>query len=200
MVVFIDYQNTYRGARDAFFPESASGRDGQIHPLALARVIARARNENGIETELAQVRVYRGMPHGRRDPRGYGACSRQKDRWEKSGVVVVTRPLRYPASWPDSPAEEKGVDVHLAIDYVAMAMREKYDVGVLVSCDTDLRPALEVVRTLHRRVEVAAWRADDGRSPRLDLPGGSRIWCHWLSLDAYNRCADPTDYGDLQAG
>ncbi|MGH9108540.1 MAG: NYN domain-containing protein, partial [Acidimicrobiales bacterium] len=130
---------------------------------------------------------------------GYGAASKQKARWEKAGVTVSARPLRYPRDWPDSAPEEKGVDVHLAIDYVAMAIWDNYDVGVLVSCDTDLRPALEVVRKLHKRVEVAAWRADNGRSPRLDLPGDSRIWCHWLDLASYGKCADPTDYGDLES-
>lgn len=197
MVVFIDYQNTYRGARDAFFPDSPNNRDGQVHPLALANILCRMRQENGLPTRLDGVRVYRGLPDGRRDPRGYGAALRQGDRWEKAGVTLLARPLRYPADWPASSPEEKGVDVQLAIDFVAMALRSEYDVGVLVSRDTDLRPALEVVRSLGRRVEVAAWRARNGRSPRLDLPGQSGIWCHWLPVDAYGRCADPTDYGDL---
>jgi len=188
MVVFIDYQNTYKGARDAFFQGSASGRDGQVHPLALGNVICGARQKT-FDTVLTGVRVYRGMPDGRRDPKGYGAGSKQKARWERSNVAVVARPLRYPAGWPDEKPEEKGVDVHLAIDFVAMAIRDEYDVGVLVSCDTDLRPALEVVRTLRKHVEVAAWKSDGGRSPRLDLPGDRGVWCHWLRGSAdRNRC------------
>jgi hypothetical protein len=41
--------------------------------------------------------------------------------------------------------EEKGIDVALAIDFVTMAVRGEYDVGVIMSTDTDLKPALEAV-------------------------------------------------------
>lgn len=199
MVVFVDYQNTYKCAREAFCPDTRSGRDGHIHPLALGKVISMLRNDNGHPAELVQVRSYRGVPDGRKDPQGYGSASRQNDRWEKAGIHVVTRPLRYPEGWPEKKPEEKGVDVALAIDFVVMAMRGEYDVGVLVSCDTDLRPALEEVRLLGKKVEVAAWRSDNGHSPRLSLPGARPVWCHWLGLDSYGRCSDQTDYGDPRA-
>ena len=61
-------------------------------------------------------------------------------------------------------AQEKGVDVELAIDYVSMAARGDYDTAVLFSTDSDLRPALEAVIALRKpgqaypRCEVAAWR------------------------------------------
>lgn len=194
MCVFIDYQNTYKGARDAFFRGSTSGVEGQFHPLALANIICNLRSKTFVTT-LEGVYVYRGMPDVRKDPRGNSAGTRQKDRWEKSGVIVKTRPLRYPVDWPNEKPQEKGVDVHLAIDYVAMAMRGDYDVGVLISCDTDLRPALEEARKFGRKVEVAAWQSDNGSSPRLSLPHPEKIWCHWLDLRTFGRCSDPTDYG-----
>jgi hypothetical protein len=126
---------------------------------------------------------------------------RQAAAWVKRGsglVEIVTRTLRYPPGWPAQPAEEKGIDVTLAVDFVMMASRGEYDVGVLMSTDTDLKPALEAVCGLTRgggapRCEVAAWQSEGTRSRRLSVPGG-RVWCHWLHEEDYLAVADPTDY------
>ena len=53
--------------------------------------------------------------------------------WEKAGVVVTWRTLRYPQEWPDAKPEEKGIDVALAIDLVRLAIDGEYDVGIDVS-------------------------------------------------------------------
>ena len=83
----------------------------------------------------------------------------------------------------------------MAIDFVTMAVDGLYDIGVIVSTDTDLIPALEFVRSRfagQRHVAVAAWRSPQSRR-RLSIPG-SNIWCHWLNRDDYNAVADLTDY------
>ncbi len=132
----------------------------------------------------------------RQDPKGNSAAQKQVDRWRKSGVEVVHRPLRYPQGWPQCAAkpEEKGIDVALAIDFVMMAHRNQFDVGIIMSCDTDLRPAIEAVMAdTDKRVEVAAWKATAGDGQRLAVPKRD-IWCNWLTLDHYNKCADGTDY------
>jgi uncharacterized LabA/DUF88 family protein len=54
---------------------------------------------------------------------------------------------------------EKGVDVKIATDMVAMAYAGEYDVAVLVSGDGDLAPAVHEVRRLGRAVENAMVRA-----------------------------------------
>lgn len=54
---------------------------------------------------------------------------------------------------------EKGVDVKIATDMVALAYAGEYDVGVLVSGDGDLAPAVQEVRRLGRRVGNAMTRA-----------------------------------------
>jgi uncharacterized LabA/DUF88 family protein len=194
MVVFIDYQNTYMGAREIFHGGSGASQGGQFSPLALGEYIRDFRNAR-VPTTLHEVRVYRGMPDGHRDPKGYGAATRQKSKWENDGVTAVTRPLSYPRNYPSEKPREKGVDVSLAIDYISLAIQDAYDVGVLVSCDTDLRPALEIARTFGRKVEVAAWRSEIKRSPRLHLPGADKVWCHWLDSGAYTQCCDTTHYG-----
>ena len=150
------------------------------------------------DRELLQVRVYRGRQDATREPRGYAANLRQSSRWQAHpSVKVIWRTLRYPRDWPQEPAEEKGVDVALAIDFVMMAVRGEYDVGVLMSTDTDLKPALEAVAGLvghpYPRCEVAAWSARDQHSRRLSI-SGHRLWCHWLGEDDYRSVADATDY------
>jgi uncharacterized LabA/DUF88 family protein len=143
--------------------------------------------------ELKQVRIYSGIPSATRDPRKYSAYRRQEPHWKKQGVEVVSRPLRYPYNWPKLPAEQKGVDVSLAVDFVVLAIEGTFDVGVIASTDTDLRPAIEFVAG--RRglpVEVCSWRTASFRK-ELPVPG-IRIWCHRLAKSDYDQVADDTDY------
>jgi len=103
---------------------------------------------------------------------------------------VIDRPIRYPPDWPTSRAQEKGVDVALAVDLVVMAVQEKFDVGVVASTDTDLRPALEFVLTLPgKTVEVVAWQ-----SARPLSIEGKHIWCHRMSRGDYDLVEDTRDY------
>ena len=195
-MVFLDYQNVYNGARQAFHSYHAPYTEGQVDPVKLAELLA----SRGIGSrELSEIRVYRGRPDSTRNPAGYAANLRQCTAWEKADrrVRIITRILRYPRNWPQEPAEEKGIDVALAIDVVTMAIRREYDVAVVMSTDTDLKPALEAVTTLggdpYPRCEVAAWSSPEGHSRRLSI-SGKRLWCHWLDSDDYRNVADPTDY------
>ena len=97
--------------------------------------------------------------------------------------------------WPGERAQEKGIDTALAIEFVTMAVDALYDIGVIMSTDTDLLPAIEFVRSRfagERHVAVAAWRSRDSRR-RLSIPGAN-VWCHWLTRDDYDSVADPTNY------
>jgi uncharacterized LabA/DUF88 family protein len=195
--LFIDHQNVYHCAREAFGLHDRSGRCGQVDPLKLAELVVARRPE---ESRLAGVRVYRGRPHPQRQPQAYGANMRQSDAHEDRGhglVKVITRPLRYPAGWPKDAAQEKGVDVALAVDFVRMAVQGDYDIGVLMSTDTDLIPALEAVIALrgrpYPRCEVAAWSRPGAYSRRLHVKG-AHVWCHWLGPTDYAAAEDLTDY------
>lgn len=197
VVVFLDYQNVYRGALSLFHPWDAPAAAGQIDPLALGRLLT-ARGVG--DRELHQVRVYRGRPDSAKEPKTYAANRSQCGAWERNGqgkVRVFTRALRYPQAWPAFKAEEKGIDVALAVDFVSMAVRGEYDVGIIMSTDTDLKPALEAVirlRTGDRpRCEVAAWTAPGSHARRLSIPN-ARLWCHWFGPDDYQAVWDPRDY------
>ena len=195
LALFIDYQNAYRWARASFHDHRADPYWlGQFSPAGLGALISQMSGDGSLRV-LEQVRVYRGMPDSRRDPTAYRAARRQIAEWEKSPLVqAVTQPLRYPRDYPASPAQEKGVDVRLAIDFAMMAVRDEYDVGVLMSNDTDFRPVLqEVIRLGGKSVAVAAWRPLAARPRRLWV-GQNSPWCYWINHDAYVTIQDSTDY------
>lgn len=197
VVVFLDYQNVYMGARDAFHSFGSSPQDGQVDPSRLGELLVE-KSRPRFDREVTEVRVYRGQPDSAKDPRGYAANDRQCRHWETlPKVKVITRTLRYPRDWPREREQEKGIDVKLAIDLVAGAVRREYEVAVLMSTDTDLKPALEFVRDLqgdpYPRCEVAAWSSPIGYSRRLSIPG-RQIWCHWLDETDYLAVADGTNY------
>jgi uncharacterized LabA/DUF88 family protein len=189
VVVFLDYQNVALTAHDRFGPAGTANRIANLDPVKLGTLITSRRNT---ASGLAEVRVYRGLPSPRREPLAAGANTRQADAWERTRkITTVRRPLRYPRGWPAVPAQEKGIDVSLAIDMLRLALERTYDVGVLFSSDTDLVPALETLAELKlARFEVAAWKG----TPRLRLPGTGLPWCHHLSRADYLTVVDPVDY------
>lgn len=71
------------------------------------------------------------------------------------------------------------------------AERDQFDVAILFSSDTDLIPAVEAVRQIGKRCEVAAWRPLSGYGNGLRMRG---VWCHWLDMADYDRLHDPVNY------
>jgi uncharacterized LabA/DUF88 family protein len=139
VILFVDYQNVYRAAREAFCPPSAPAQEGQVNPARLGELIASRRPAG----ELIGVRIYRGHPDSRKEPRGSAIVERQCRAWRGlPKVVVFTRPLRYPRDWPNARPVEKGIDVALSVDFVLMAARGEYDVGIVMSTDTDMIPCI----------------------------------------------------------
>lgn len=195
VVVYIDWQNTYRGARETFCAKDTFHTEGQIDPVKLAELLCVRGSTDGTQRELSQVRVYTGRPDSSRDSKGYGANQRQMAAWQKAGAMVIARTLRYPPGYPRVKAQEKGIDVALAIDFVMGAIDSRYDVGIIVSTDTDLRPALEVVAQRFSgrpKPETAAWTGR-GANRALTVPG-ARVWSHRLDKADYESVHDSTDY------
>ena len=189
-IVFIDKQNAYMGARECFFGQDDHYTKGQFSPAHLGRVLAK---RIGKDRELVQVRVYAGLPSGSRDPKGFAAARRQYAAWGKQGVEVLTRALRYPPRCSKQRPVEKGVDVQLAIDFVALAHDDVYDTGVVFSSDTDLIPALEFVlaRYPDKEVCVGAWA---GRKRLVARAGSRSAFCHFLDAKDYRHVSDDRDY------
>lgn len=61
--------------------------------------------------------------------------------------------------------QEKGVDMRIGVDMLALASKDNYDVAILVTGDGDLREAVQAVKDLGKHVEVATFRI--GRSDEL---------------------------------
>jgi uncharacterized LabA/DUF88 family protein len=139
-IVFIDAQNVYLTAREAFGWEDESSRRGNFNPLALGQLLTK-----GPGVELKQVRVYTGAPSQQRDDQGYRAARKRFDTWKYEGggkVIVRERNLQYR---PGEKPREKGVDVLLAIELVRFAGAGVFDLGIVLSADNDIVPALELV-------------------------------------------------------
>jgi hypothetical protein len=193
--VFIDSQNVIRDAREAFHAPTDPPQDGYIYPEKLAALLVSL----GLPPrELDQVRVYTGAPSNRHQPSAYKAYMKRRSVWIGAGVKVFPHTLRYPADWPTTKAQEKGVDVALAVDLVRYALIDKsFDVGIVVSTDTDLIPAIKVVCESPAarawgwpRIEVMTWAPN---AKRLRLPD-KNLWCYKLDRAQYDTVCDTTDY------
>ncbi|MGD0856118.1 MAG: NYN domain-containing protein, partial [Dehalococcoidia bacterium] len=150
----------------------------------------------GIKRILNEVRIYSGRPDPNKDPRTHAAHMRQCSAWERCGATVITRALRYPFDWPKTRAQEKGIDVAIAIDFVSFALTKQHDVGILASCDTDLVPALEFVSVICSEdcgIEVVGFN-NTTELRRLHLRG-KKTWCYWIGKSEYDVIADLTNYG-----
>jgi uncharacterized LabA/DUF88 family protein len=197
VVVFIDYQNVLNDARRAFHTHPYASPDGQVDPILLGQRLVRKQPVDATRRRAChEVRVYRGRPDPRKEPQMNAAHMRQCQAWESAGARVIARPLRYPRAWPKERAEEKGIDVQIAIDIVMMAVNKEFDVAILASTDTDQRPVLEAFQSLPLEprpvVEVAAWHTDAFHK-RLSAPGAI-TWPHLLGSDDYRIVRDRTDY------
>ena len=197
VAVFIDGQNAYNCARAAFFPlvRARHFTDGQFDPVALGHLLA-SRDARGFVRELHEVRVYTGRPDSAKDSKSYAAHMRQCARWMADGCRVIHRPLRYPLDYPNVPAQEKGIDVQLSIDVVAGAIDRTYDIAIVFSTDTDLRPAIELVANRFAglpRIELAAWSSPTSVR-RIAVTARRKVWCHFLDQMDFEAVADTTDY------
>jgi hypothetical protein len=171
--VYLDWQNVYKRAREAF----GSGHMdpvtvGQVDPVDLSYALMQkhaAAFNDASGYDLNRIYIYRGRPLQSHDQRGYDAFRRQEGAWRRNNKIQTRfRDLRYPDDWgqegcTDRP-REKGVDVQLAVDVITHGIDGEYGVAIVMSADYDLVPALEYC--LHRRkfrqgpdVVVAAWRA-----------------------------------------
>jgi uncharacterized LabA/DUF88 family protein len=194
VVVFLDWQNVYRRGREAFCTENAPHVDGQVDPLLLAERLATREPDR----RLQQVRIYRGIPTNEKDPKGYAANRRHTAAWMRTDpkrIHVYLRPLQY---LPGMDPREKGIDVQLAIDFVVMAVRREYDVGILFSTDTDLKPALDAVCDLRPNggpiAEVAAWSGPNAQPRRITATRPRQVACHWLGPADFAAVADTRNY------
>lgn len=134
VVLFIDWQNVFAQARRLFHAGQRGSQvaDGQIDPKKLADLLCQCA-PLGVQRELEDVRIYCGLADQHEQPKMFVSRSNQSRAWRLAGATVSTRPLQYLNQQGSNRkiAREKGIDVAIAIDFVAMAIRGQYDVGIL---------------------------------------------------------------------
>jgi hypothetical protein len=195
VAVFLDWQNVYKHAREAFGLRDRPGPHGSVSPYRIATALA-SRAGRGAMGQLVRVEVHRGLPNARRDPRGHQAVNRQNKAWKSESELVhpIFQNLRYREVRGEMVAEEKGVDVRLAINAVECVVTNECDVAIVFSHDTDLMPVVNAISNLRGTdcIETASWISPDHRKR---LPPQPDVLNHALEYEFYENVADLTDYG-----
>lgn len=193
--VFIDYENCRRNAKDGFLPHGSASYEGVFDPIGLAQKIVAQRTEGGHPSVLSKVWVFRGEPNPERQPKPAANFQRLAAKWKANDQCEMrSRDLKY-RIWDDGTfsAQEKGVDVELAVTAIRHAMEGTYDVIVIFSNDTDLLPAVElIINSTPTHVEVAVWAAEGVYPLSLKREGSSKRmpFCHFLSDSVFYAVRD----------
>jgi uncharacterized LabA/DUF88 family protein len=194
-IAFFDGQNLFHTVKSAF---------GYIYPnydvKALAQSICAARG-----WQLDQVRFYTGVPDSTDNLMWSGFWAAKLLAMSRQGVWTFSRPLRYrnqTVKLPDGTshaflaAEEKGVDVRIALDVIRLAHRRDYDVALVFSQDQDLSEVAAEVRTIS--MEQSRWIKMASAFPVSPASRNRRgiNSTDWIRIDrvAYDACIDPRDY------
>ncbi|MGH9449732.1 MAG: NYN domain-containing protein [Terriglobia bacterium] len=194
-VVFVDGQNLYHSVRESF---------GFSYPnydiSLLASAVCSAHN-----WRLEQVRFYTGVPDATDDPRWNGFWTAKLAQMGRKNVYTFSRRLRYrnqTIRLPDGAThtflagEEKGIDVRIALDVIALAHRRKYDVAVIFSQDQDLSEVAEEVRAIAQ--EQNRWIKVGSAFPFSPTTRNRRgiDKTDWIKIDraTYDACLDRRDY------
>jgi len=124
---------------------------------------------------------------------------------KRARIHVTTRPLRYrtEAAFDEngdekeiSVAQEKGIDVRLALDVVRCAIKGQYDVAVIYSQDQDLNEVVSDVKGAADAVnrEIALACAFPYGPNSTYKRGIDRT--DWIRIEQaeYDQCLDPRDY------
>lgn len=194
-VTFIDGQNLYHSARESF---------GYTYPnydvSALSRKICDAGG-----WALQQVRFYTGIPDASDDAfwNHFWTSKLRVMSWQK--IEVFSRPLRYRnrivrhsdgTELAYMAAEEKGIDVRIALDVIRMAHHNAYDVAVVFSQDQDLSEVAREIRAIAQ--EQNRWIKIACAFPSSPLSRNRRgiEKTDWIKIDraTYDSCLDRRDY------
>jgi len=194
-VAFIDGQNLYRHAKDAFGYLFPNYDPNKLHNAVCA---ARGWGPHG-------VRFYTGTPLAGKSPLWHGFWSSKLLSMRRAGIYVYSRPVRYHTAefelpdgsiWEVDTSHEKGVDVRLALDVVRLAISNQFDVAVIFSQDQDLTEVVaevrEISRTSGRWMKVAC-AFPSGPNATTNRGIDKTDWIE-MEKSFYDACLDPFDY------
>lgn len=189
--LFVDYQNVHLSAWELFSRYGSAKHEYLVEPGRYADQVAASWNAaSGEDLAVERVFVFRGLPDARKERLQNSRVNRQHSAWQRDRrVTVAARPLRYPRDWPEERAQEKGVDVMLALGVVRCALAQECDRVIVATRDTDILPAIEMADFERPgAVMIATW---DGGSV---LRAGNSVPIVRLDQPAFNRSRDTRSY------
>lgn len=194
-MAFIDGQNLYQHAKDAFGHHHPNYDPLKLHTAVCAH--------HGWTPNL--VRFYTGVPSKQENQMWGGYWEKRLLQMKRSGVHTTTRPLRYRKTITTdaggeqvevSTPQEKGIDVRLALDVVSTARSRQWDVAVIFSQDQDLAEVVKEVRSISREQDrwmeiCCAFPSGPNATSRRGIDKTT-----WFRMEEsfYNECVDPRDY------
>lgn len=164
VAIFIDGSNFYHALKSAFgkarirFDALARALTDRVANRKLIRVYYynAAVDQSSGDLYANQQKFFESL---RRTPyltMTLGRLERRPIDWsELDETARSALETAFDAKLPAYTHVEKGVDVQLAVDMVALAVADTYDVAVLISGDGDFAPAVELVKRLGKHVELA---------------------------------------------
>lgn len=160
---------------------------------------------NRLEFVQHGVRFYTGVPRRDRDAMWNAFWNNKLLQMRRSGILVVSRPLRYNTSkivqddgtekFVETP-QEKGIDIRLALDAVRMARQNHYDAAIIFSQDQDLTEAVSEIKEISRETNrwikvVCAYPSGPHATATRGIDGAD--W-HPITQVDYDTCLDLRDY------
>jgi uncharacterized LabA/DUF88 family protein len=193
--VFIDGQNLYHAAMDAFgytYPN--------YDPGALARELCASQGWSA-----GAVYFYTGIPDASDNPFWNHFWVSKLAVMGTRGIKAYSRPLRYRneiirladgSQHTVLVAREKGIDVRIALDVVSLARLQAFDVALLLSQDQDLSEVADEIREIARM--QGRWIKIASAYPSSPVRKNRRGINHtdWIPIERklYDSCLDPNDY------
>jgi uncharacterized LabA/DUF88 family protein len=207
VMVFADGQNLYQACKRIF------GRP-HCHPHVLAEHLAGQRI-----LHRPSCRFYTGRPNpalNEDEARKARNLDRRLAVIRRTGVTVITRPLRYHWDWahreqlprphaeageqqvtlrPWQRPQEKGIDLALGLEVIEFALTDCCDVVIVVSLDRDLKEIAVALKKLKHlitrplRIEAAVPVGSGERKILDDFD-----YTHQITQDVFRLAQDDTDY------
>ena len=149
--VFVDGSNFYNTLREAGKPVNISFKKLSVELIALKP-----------DRQLVQIYYYNSpLPRPVNTDPDFAKKDLERKRQQKflnalGWVPNLTTKLGYLRKLPSGEFVEKRVDVMLATDLVVFALKNLYDVAIVMSCDADYGYAIETVKSeTGKHVELA---------------------------------------------
>lgn len=198
--VFVDGQNLFYSVKHVF---------GYSYPnydvMALAKSLAQKNR-----WQLGRVRFYTGVPGAAESPKWHEFWARKLAQMGRTGVDIFTRQLRYRpqritradgGTHVIKVADEKGIDVRIAIDIIRATNNKEFDVAIILSQDQDLSEVVDemkrIARDQGRDIKIICAypiAAGDENNRRRGINGTE--WLGFRKQD-YDPCIDPRSYSGV---